>query len=183
MQWLFSSCRKGGFFDLTRNIWHTSSLDCASIITWFTKSPLTFFNGYEFLIPHTKTKFSTFSRGHLLYHTTSNWSDAVARRNTSLSRSRLGLLWFSISQSVSTLHSLASSRRPTRAHVQQHKSVPSTDPNDFSTYDQLVTPAFVAALYKIPPGTSKIRGNSLGIFESELQFYTKKGFRFLLHDL
>ncbi|KAH8762741.1 peptidase S8/S53 domain-containing protein [Hyaloscypha sp. PMI_1271] len=99
----------------------------------------------------------------------------LSRRNTSLSRSRLGLLWFSISQSVSTLHSLASSRRPTRAHVQQHKSVPSTDPNDLSTYDQLVTPAFVAALYKIPPGTSKIRGNSLGIFESELQKDIKNG--------
>jgi tripeptidyl-peptidase-1 len=59
-------------------------------------------------------------------------------------------------------------------HIQQHKSVPSTDPNDLSTCDQLVTPACVAALYKIPPGTSKIRGNSLGIFESELQFYTQK---------
>lgn len=59
-------------------------------------------------------------------------------------------------------------------HVLNHGQVPSTDPNNLSTCDQLVTPACIAALYKIPPGTSKIRGNSLGIFESELQFYTQK---------
>jgi tripeptidyl-peptidase-1 len=59
-------------------------------------------------------------------------------------------------------------------HLQQHKNVPNVDPNDLSTCDELITPACVAALYKIPPGTSKIRGNSLGIFESELQFYAQK---------
>jgi len=59
-------------------------------------------------------------------------------------------------------------------HLQKHKTVPSVNPNDLSTCDQLITPACVAALYKIPPGTSKIRGNSLGIFESELQFYAQK---------
>lgn len=59
-------------------------------------------------------------------------------------------------------------------HVQEHGTVPNVDPNDVSTCDELITPACVAALYKIPPGSSKIRGNSLGIFESELQFYTQK---------
>jgi tripeptidyl-peptidase-1 len=59
-------------------------------------------------------------------------------------------------------------------HLQQHGKAPAADPNDLSTCDQLITPACIAALYKIPPGTSKIRGNSLGIFESELQFYAQK---------
>jgi tripeptidyl-peptidase I len=60
-------------------------------------------------------------------------------------------------------------------YLQKHGKAPApADPNDLSTCDQLITPACVAALYKIPPGTSKIRGNSLGIFESELQFYTQK---------
>lgn len=63
---------------------------------------------------------------------------------------------------------------PRTIHVLQHEKVPSTDPNDLSTCDELITPACVAALYKIPKGTSKIRGNSLGIFESELQFYAQK---------
>lgn len=48
-----------------------------------------------------------------------------------------------------------------------------TDPNDLSTCDVAITPACVAALYKIPPGTSHHPNNSLGIFESELQFYTQ----------
>lgn len=48
------------------------------------------------------------------------------------------------------------------------------DPNDLSTCDVAITPACVAALYKIPPGTSKNPKNSMGVFESELQFYTQK---------
>ena len=48
------------------------------------------------------------------------------------------------------------------------------DPNDLSTCDIAITPACVAALYKIPPGTTKNSKNSMGIFESELQFYTQK---------
>jgi tripeptidyl-peptidase-1 len=63
---------------------------------------------------------------------------------------------------------------PRGIHVLQHEKVLSINPNDLSTCDQLITPACVAALYKIPKGTSKIRGNSLGIFESELQFYAQK---------
>jgi len=59
-------------------------------------------------------------------------------------------------------------------HLQQHGKAPAANPDDLSTCDQLITPACIAALYKIPPGTSKIRGNSLGIFESELQFYAQK---------
>lgn len=49
-----------------------------------------------------------------------------------------------------------------------------TDPNDLSTCDVVITPACVAALYKIPPGTTHHPNNSLGIFESELQFYTQQ---------
>jgi tripeptidyl-peptidase-1 len=46
------------------------------------------------------------------------------------------------------------------------------DPNDLSTCDIAITPACVAALYKIPSGHSKNPKNSMGVFESELQFYT-----------
>jgi tripeptidyl-peptidase-1 len=64
---------------------------------------------------------------------------------------------------------------PRNIHVLQHDPPANiTDPNCLSTCDKLITPACVAALYNIPKGTSKIRGNSLGIFESELQFYTQK---------
>jgi tripeptidyl-peptidase-1 len=45
--------------------------------------------------------------------------------------------------------------------------------DDLSTCDVAITPACVAALYQIPPGTSKHPNNTLGIFESELQFYTQ----------
>ena len=47
------------------------------------------------------------------------------------------------------------------------------DPNDLSTCDIAITPACVAALYDIPPGQSKNPKNSMGVFESELQFYTQ----------
>jgi tripeptidyl-peptidase-1 len=49
-----------------------------------------------------------------------------------------------------------------------------TGPNDLSTCDIAITPACVAALYKIPKGHSHNRDNSMGIFESELEFYTQK---------
>lgn len=48
-----------------------------------------------------------------------------------------------------------------------------TDPNDLSTCDVAITPACVAALYQIPPGSSAHPNNSMGIFESELQFWTQ----------
>jgi tripeptidyl-peptidase I len=48
------------------------------------------------------------------------------------------------------------------------------NPKDLSTCDIVITPACVAALYKIPPGTSQHPNNSMGIFESELQFYTQQ---------
>ncbi|PVH73292.1 subtilisin-like protein [Cadophora sp. DSE1049] len=47
-------------------------------------------------------------------------------------------------------------------------------PDDLSTCDVAITPACVAALYQIPKAKMKNRKNSLGIFESELQFYTQK---------
>ena len=47
------------------------------------------------------------------------------------------------------------------------------DPNDLTTCDIAITPACVAALYEIPPGHSKNPKNSMGVFESELQFYTQ----------
>ena len=50
----------------------------------------------------------------------------------------------------------------------------SLDSEDLSTCDFAITPACVSALYKIPKGTSHNRENSLGIFESELEFYTQK---------
>jgi tripeptidyl-peptidase-1 len=48
------------------------------------------------------------------------------------------------------------------------------NPDDLSTCDVTITPACVAALYQIPKGSSSNKKNSLGIFESELQFYTQK---------
>lgn len=54
---------------------------------------------------------------------------------------------------------------------------PDSHPNntDLSTCDVAITPACVAALYQIPPvpSTPPHPNNSLGIFESELQFYTQ----------
>jgi len=47
------------------------------------------------------------------------------------------------------------------------------DPNNLATCDVAITPACVAALYNIPPGHSSNPKNSLGVFESELQFYTQ----------
>jgi tripeptidyl-peptidase-1 len=55
--------------------------------------------------------------------------------------------------------------------VLQNAVAAHTDPNDLSTCDIAITPACVAALYKIPPSNSSVANNSLGIFESELQFY------------
>lgn len=48
------------------------------------------------------------------------------------------------------------------------------DPNDLRTCDITITPACVAALYQIPKSQSRNKNNSMGIFESELQFYTQK---------
>jgi tripeptidyl-peptidase-1 len=47
------------------------------------------------------------------------------------------------------------------------------DSSDLSTCDIAITPACVAALYQIPPATSANPNNSMGIFESELQFWTQ----------
>ena len=44
---------------------------------------------------------------------------------------------------------------------------------DLSICDQIITPACIAALYNITKGTSKHPNNSMGVFESELQFYTQ----------
>jgi tripeptidyl-peptidase-1 len=54
------------------------------------------------------------------------------------------------------------------------ENAPHTDPNDLSTCDIAITPACVAALYKIPKSISAHPDNSLGIFESELEFYTQQ---------
>jgi tripeptidyl-peptidase-1 len=48
------------------------------------------------------------------------------------------------------------------------------DPDDLKTCDVAITPACVAALYNIPKGYHHDESNSMGIFESELQFYTQK---------
>jgi tripeptidyl-peptidase-1 len=45
--------------------------------------------------------------------------------------------------------------------------------SDLSTCDIAITPACVAALYDIPPARFAHPSNSMGIFESELQFYTQ----------
>jgi len=70
---------------------------------------------------------------------------------------------------------LKAQKRNLNHHALSNKipNPPHTDPNDLSTCDIAITPACVAALYKIPRGTSKHPNNSLGIFESELQFYTQ----------
>ncbi|KAH8814814.1 peptidase S8/S53 domain-containing protein [Xylogone sp. PMI_703] len=65
----------------------------------------------------------------------------------------------------------ALSRRATHGLLKNTDAQPPAKPNGLSTCDEAITPACVAALYKIPKGTSAHPGNSLGIFESELQFY------------
>jgi tripeptidyl-peptidase-1 len=51
------------------------------------------------------------------------------------------------------------------------QEVDHTNPNDLSTCDVTITPACLAALYQIPKGYSHNPKNSMGIFESELEFY------------
>lgn len=58
--------------------------------------------------------------------------------------------------------------------ILQHDEVQVPDPNDLSTCDKTITPACVAALYQIPPGNLSNPNNSMGIFESELQFWTQQ---------
>lgn len=49
------------------------------------------------------------------------------------------------------------------------------DSSDLSMCDVAITPACVAALYGIPPPCGKpVAGNSMGIFESELQFWAQE---------
>lgn len=62
---------------------------------------------------------------------------------------------------------------PSIKHTPQSQSTSFTgfNPANLSICDRLVTPACIAALYKIPPGTSARPDNTLGIFESLLEFY------------
>lgn len=47
--------------------------------------------------------------------------------------------------------------------------------SDLSVCDVAITPACVAALYRIPPAYGKpVAGNSMGIFESELQYWAQE---------
>jgi tripeptidyl-peptidase-1 len=80
-------------------------------------------------------------------------------------------------QSAQSKRDTASANEPrgTRSHrLHRVSEVLHTNPNDLSTCDVTITPACIAALYEIPPGTSHHPNNSLGIFESELQFYLQK---------
>lgn len=57
------------------------------------------------------------------------------------------------------------------------------DPESLATCDVAITPACVAALYKIPRANgTAVKGNSLGIFESELQFYTQEDLDLFFHN-
>jgi tripeptidyl-peptidase-1 len=64
-------------------------------------------------------------------------------------------------------------RNARSASLLKVNAVPPANPNNLSTCDVAITPACVAALYQIPIGHSHRKDNSLGIFESELQFYTQ----------
>lgn len=71
----------------------------------------------------------------------------------------------------------ASANEPRRVrshHLHRASEVLHTKPDDLSTYDVTITPACIAALYEIPPATSHHPNNSLGIFESLLEFYLQK---------
>lgn len=63
-------------------------------------------------------------------------------------------------------------RRNTNALLKT-QATPPANPDDLTTCDVAITPACVRALYKIPKAISHRDDNSLGIFESELQFYTQ----------
>ncbi|KAF2171470.1 hypothetical protein M409DRAFT_63728 [Zasmidium cellare ATCC 36951] len=55
-------------------------------------------------------------------------------------------------------------------HIQQH--IDYITPANLSICDKEITPACVAALYKIPPAPRDVvKSNSMGIFEAELQFW------------
>ncbi|PCG89982.1 Peptidase S8/S53, subtilisin/kexin/sedolisin [Penicillium occitanis (nom. inval.)] len=71
-------------------------------------------------------------------------------------------------------HALRDPLEEGSARAEAVRAAMSTDPNDLSTCDVAISPACVAALYKIPPATRAHPNNSLGIFESELQFYTQQ---------
>jgi tripeptidyl-peptidase I len=59
-------------------------------------------------------------------------------------------------------------QKPSRLRKAQNTS-------DLSTCDVTITPACVAALYKIPPVTGSVAANNtMGIFESELQYYRQE---------
>lgn len=71
-------------------------------------------------------------------------------------------------------HDLRDPLEEDSARAEAVRAAMSSDPNDLSTCDVAISPACVAALYKIPPATRAHPNNSLGIFESELQFYTQQ---------
>lgn len=63
---------------------------------------------------------------------------------------------------------------PKRPSMQYEPSWPAPqNASDLSTCDIAITPACIAALYQIPPGHSANPNNSMGIYESELEFYTQ----------
>ncbi|KAH8899002.1 subtilisin-like protein [Thozetella sp. PMI_491] len=49
-----------------------------------------------------------------------------------------------------------------------------TNTNDLAHCDEVITPACIAALYGIPQGYSAIPGNSMGIYESLLEFWDQE---------
>lgn len=51
------------------------------------------------------------------------------------------------------------------------KTSPPTKPDGLETCDQYITPACIRQLYGVTVGNSSVAGNSLGIFESELQWF------------
>ena len=69
-------------------------------------------------------------------------------------------------------------RRPAEVKLRSEisKRMPSAGATDLSTCEVTMTPACIAALYKIPPATLASPENSMGIFEAELQMYDQEHF-------
>lgn len=63
------------------------------------------------------------------------------------------------------------SKRTSHELLRNTRAQPPANPDDLSICDNTITPACIAALYQIPKGTTANPKNSLGVFESELQFY------------
>lgn len=77
--------------------------------------------------------------------------------------------------SARTMHTLRTQAEKSVVEALLQNEAAGGSNSDLSTCDKVITPACVAALYKIPANKRKPHpNNSLAVFESELQFYRQE---------